>query len=285
MALVSLRGLLWRTARVTVCAVVVAFFAMPLLIVVSAALRDREELFRYSTDLSLWTFLPRDPTLDTLEQVISNDLLRQQIFNTVFLGLTLATATVVLAVLAGYALARMQFPGRTLLFVVLLGSTLLPLNAVILPLFLVVRDIGLLDSFWALFLPFVVNPLAIYLMRQAILNVPRDLEEAVFVEGGGLLAALRHAILPNVRPAMVTAWMFAFLLAWDAYLWPLVVTQDPDKQLVQVGVQSVASTRQGVQVLYELLFAGCLLALVPAALLLVIIQRVYVRGSAMEGLR
>lgn len=266
-------------------AAVLIVFAVPVLVAVSGAFRDREELFRYSTDLSLWTFIPRRPTLETLNEVVANELLRRQIFNTVFLGVTLATATVAVAVVTGYALARMRFRGRDALFIVLIGSALLPLNVIVLPLFTVVRDLGLLDSFWGLFLPFVVSPLGIYLLRQAILGVPKELDEAIFVEGGGIFAALRFAIVPNIRPAMATAWLLTFLATWDAYLWPLVVTQDPEKQLVQVGVRGVAATGQQGEVRYELLFAGSLLALVPVFVLLAVIQRLYGRSDAEGALR
>jgi len=263
---------------------VAAVFLLPLLLGLASAFRPPGETFRYGAELSLWTFVPRSPTLENFRAAIEREYFLRQLANTLLVGITQATMTVVLATLAAFPLARMRFRGRPFFLFAILATLYLPFEAIVVPLFLVVRDLQLLDSFWGLVLPWVASPIGVFLLRQAMAEVPRELDEAALVDGASLFGVLRVAILPNVWPAMVTVWLFTFVFVWDYYLWPLVVIDDPAKQMVQVGIAGLFSVEQE-RVAYGTAFAASALSVGPVLLAFLFLQRFYIKGVALSGIK
>ena len=261
-----------------------AAFLLPLVMGAIAAFRPAGEIFRYGIELSLHTFLPVQPTLDNIHAALSRPHFVRQIVNTVFVGIVQPTATVFLAFFAAFALSRMAFLGRHIVFLVVVATLFIPFEAVVVPMFIVVRDLGMQGTYWGLILPWIASPLAVFLLRQAMMEIPRELDEAVLVDGGGLWTVMKVAILPNVWPALVTVWLFTFVFVWDSYLWPLVVLNDPADQMVQIGLMGFfAEERDGVP--YGTVFASALLSIGPVLIVFLFLQRFYVRGIAMTGIK
>lgn len=261
-----------------------AIFLLPIAMGVVAAFRPPSEIFRYGVDLSIHTFFPVEPTLDNFRAALARPSFVRQIANTFFVGLVQPTATAVLAFFAAFALARMSFQGRNTILIVIVATLFLPFEAMVVPMFIVVRDLGMQGNYLGLILPWIASPLAVFLLRQAMMEIPRELDEAVLVDGGGLWTVLRVAILPNVWPALVTVWLFTFVFVWDSYLWPLVVLDTPDEQMVQIGlIAFLGELKDGVP--YGTVFASALLAIGPVLVVFGLLQRFYVRGITMTGIK
>jgi ABC-type glycerol-3-phosphate transport system permease component len=262
---------------------VLLVFLLPFTMGLVAAFRPPGEIFRYGIDLSIHTLIPVKPTLDNFRAALQRPHFVRQILNTLAVGLVQPTVTAVLALFAAFALARMEFRGRDLIFIAVLATLFIPFEAIVVPMFLVVRDLGMQGTFAGLVLPWIASPLAVFLLRQAMMEVPCELDEAILIDGGGLLTLLMVAILPNVWPALVTVWLFTFIFVWDSYLWPLVVLSDPADQMAQIGLMGFFGEKEGIP--YGTVFAASVLAVGPVLVVFLLLQHFYVRGIALTGLR
>lgn len=256
-------------------------FALPMILLVSGSLRMNTEMFRFAGSLSIWSFLPAEPTLDAYSRVLDLPLFGWQLVNTVTLGLFMATATTLTSLLAAYALARLPFRGREPLFYVMLATMFIPADVILPPLFFVIRDIGLIDDFWGLALPFVFAPMGIYLMRQAIQEVPIELDQAASLDGAGPFEILRTAIVPNVRGALIATWLMHFMFVWEWYLWPTIAMRRDDGQLAQVAIAGLIDPLRSTD--YALVFAAAILTVVPAFIVFAFGQRFLTASNATTG--
>jgi multiple sugar transport system permease protein len=208
-------------------------------------------------------------------------------FGRFFLNSALVTgATVlgnlVLCSLAGYAFARFRFFGRDVLFVLLLATLMIPFQVVMIPIFMIMRELGLVDSLGALILPNLVTPFGIFLMRQFFRTLPIELEEAARIDGCSRLGTLIRIVLPLSGPALATLAVISFLWNWNDFLWPLVVIQSEHNMTLQLGL----STFQGAHsTAWTLLMAGNVLAVLPMLLAFVLAQRQFVNSIASAGIK
>ncbi len=262
--------------------VVVLVFLGPLLLALVSAFRRNAEIFKYSGTLSIHTFLPIPGTLANFSTAAAEPQFLRQVVNTLVLGLVQSSLTVVLAVLAAFPLARMTFRGKGVVFYALIATMFIPFEALAVPLFLIVKDFGQLNSFWGLLLPWVAGPVATFIMRQAMADVPTSLDEAVMLDGGGVVRILRHVIIPNVWPAMVTVWLITFIYVWDSFLWPLIIMSDSSKQLAQVGIVNLINPNE---IDYGTLFAMSIIAAAPVVVIFLLLQRFYQQGVTTSGLK
>jgi ABC-type glycerol-3-phosphate transport system permease component len=263
-------------------ALVVIVFLGPILLALVSAFRPNGEIFKYSGTLNLHTFLPIPGTLGNFATAAHEPQFIRQVLNTVLLAVVQSTLTVVLALLAAFPLARMKFRGRGVIFYLLIATMFIPFEALAVPLFLIVKDLGQLNSFWGLLLPWVAGPVATFVLRQAMADIPRSLDEAVMIDGGGVPRILRHAIIPNVWPAMVTVWLITFIYVWDSFLWPLIIMSDPHRQLAQVGIVNLINPNE---IDYGTLFAMSLIAAGPVVVIFLLLQRFYQQGVTASGLK
>jgi ABC-type glycerol-3-phosphate transport system permease component len=272
-----------RWARIAAQVILLLAFALPFLMGVATAFRPPGEIFRYGIHFSLHTLIPEHPTLDNFAVALTRQHFLRQILNTLVVGIVQPTLSVALAFFAAFALARMEFKAKHVIFLAVIATLFIPYEAIVVPMFLVVRDLGMQGGYIGLVLPWIASPLAVYLLRQAMMEVPKELDEAILVDGGNLWTLLRVSILPNVWPAMVTVWLFIFVFVWDSYLWPLVVLDDPENQMAQIGLMGFFGVKEGVP--YGPVFAATLLAIGPVLLVFLFLQRFYVRGIALTGMK
>ncbi|HEV7650927.1 MAG TPA: carbohydrate ABC transporter permease [Actinophytocola sp.] len=196
--------------------------------------------------------------------------------------------TVVFGVLAGYALARLHFRGRTLLFNVMLLVQVIPFQLLTIPLYvLIVRTYGLADSYLGMILPFAINSAAVFIFRQYFLQLPRELFEAAQVDGASELKILFRVALPLVRPALLTAVLLTFIGPWNEFLWPFLITKDADMQPLAVALANYMSNvaARAANPFGALLAGACVLA-APVIVLFVVFQRHFVAtnvGSSVKG--
>jgi|SRR5882757_1479266 len=267
--------------RVLKLAIVLVFLG-PMFLAIVSAFRSNGQIFKYSGTLSIHTFVPFPGTLSNFSAAASEPQFLRQVVNTLVLGLVQSSLTVVLAVLAAFPLARMKFRGKGVVLYALIATMFIPFEALAVPLFLIVKNLGQLNSFWGLLLPWVAGPMATFIMRQAMADIPSSLDEAVMIDGGGVVRILRHVIIPNVWPAMVTVWVITFIYVWDSFLWPLIIMSDPSKQLAQVGIVNLINPNE---IDYGTLFAMSIIAAGPVVVIFLLLQRFYQQGVTASGLK
>jgi multiple sugar transport system permease protein len=204
--------------------------------------------------------------------------------NTIFIATMTTVGELATSVLAGYAFARMRFRGRGVLFALLLVTLFIPTEATIIPNFVLMsrRYLGWYDTYTAQIVPFLVSIFSIFQLRQFFLAVPQELHDAARIDGAGHLRFLWSVGLPLVRPALVTVSLLTFLNAWNAFLWPLIITSRPEIRPIQVML--VQFTSEGGS-RYHLLMAGAAFVILPTLVVYLIAQRYFIEGVARTGIR
>ena len=214
------------------------------------------------------------------------DLLRSLVNSGIFTG-GVILATVVFGVLAGYALARLHFRGQGSLFAVMLLVQVVPFQLLIIPLYvMIVRNYGLADSYLGMILPFAINSTAVFIFRQFFLALPEDLFAAARIDGAGEIRILWSIALPLVRPALVTAILLTFIGPWNEFLWPFLITKQPDLQPLAVSLANYISNIAGRAANpYGAILAGAVVLAAPAVALFVAFQKHFTSSDIGSGVK
>ena len=223
---------------------------------------------------SLWPSSPQWKNYFSSGGAVADTPLLRYLFNSMVVASVITLGQLITSALAAYAFAFLRFPGRNILFLVFLATMMVPLEVAIIPNFQTIQWLGWTDTYQGLIAPFLATGFGTFLLRQYFLTIPRELKDAAEMDGYGHLRFLVSVVLPLARGALATLAVFAFLQAWNQYLWPLLVTNDPDLRTVQIGV--AAETRDLANI--NVAFAGAILAFLPMLLLVVAFQRYLVRG-------
>ena len=223
---------------------------------------------------SLWPSSPQWKNYFSSGGAVADTPLLRYLFNSVVVASVITLGQLSTSALAAYAFTFLRFPGRNILFLVFLATMMVPLEVAIIPNFQTIQWLGWTDTYQGLIAPFLATGFGTFLLRQYFLTIPRELKDAAEMDGYGHLRFLVSVVLPLARGALATLAVFAFLQAWNQYLWPLLVTNDPDLRTVQIGV--AAETRDLANI--NVAFAGAILAFLPMLLLVVAFQRYLVRG-------
>jgi ABC-type glycerol-3-phosphate transport system permease component len=228
--------------------------------------------------------VPPRPTLQAFRELAHIPLLPRQFLNS-FLVVGLSTLNaVVVNTMAAYALARMHFRGQNLVLLLFIGTILIPAQISVVPLYLVVRRLGMDDTYWGMILPFNSSGFMIFLLRQFFLRIPRDLEDAAMLDGANRLQVLWHIILPLSRPAIVVVALTNMIWYWDDYLWPLVVTRTDAIRPAAVAIPKLLGavyTQQDP----SLLAAGLLALTLPVVIVTLFGMNAFVRGLSAGGIK
>jgi len=202
--------------------------------------------------------------------------------NSLVVTLASVAGNLVFCSLAGYAFARLRFFGRDVIFIVLIATLMVPFQVTMIPTFLIVQHLGLVNSLGALIAPNLVTPFGIFLLRQFFRTLPIDLEEAARIDGCSRLGVLFRVVLPLSMPALATLGIVTFLWTWNDFLWPLIAISSTDQSTVQLGL---ASFQGAHQTRWTLLMAGNVVALAPMLLVFVFAQRWFVQSIAATGVK
>jgi multiple sugar transport system permease protein len=229
------------------------------------------------------TWWPASPTMDNYTELFARLNFGQYFFNSTIVAVVVTAGNLLFCSMVGYALGMLEFRGRKLLFALILGTLMIPGVVTFVPLFVLVANAGLVNTLPGLFLPFLVAPFGVFLMRQYILGLPRDLLDAARVDGAGELRIFGQVILPMLGPALATLGILTFLGSWNNFLWPLVVAQSEDKYTLPVAL-ALYSTGQN-QTQYGLLLAGATVVVLPVLLVFLVFQRRFIQGIATTGLK
>lgn len=202
--------------------------------------------------------------------------------NSLIVSVSVTAFHLVFDTLAGYAFAKKQFPGRTLLFWLILSTLMIPSQVTLVPLYIMTRNLGLINSLWAVILPGTANVFGIFLMRQYIQTLPRELEEAARMDGCSELGVFWRVIVPLCQPALAALAIFTFVRHWNDFLWPLVVLQKSPNFTLVVGV---ASLQGEFSTDYGIIFAGAALAALPMIAFFLVFQRYFIEGVRMGAVK
>ena len=204
------------------------------------------------------------------------------LINSTIVSATCVVSNLVLCSLAGYAFARLRFPGSRIAFIAILATLMVPFQVVMIPTLIIVKHLGLVDTLPALIVPNLVTPFGIYLLRQFFVTLPVELEEAALIDGAGRLRILRSILLPLMGPPLSTVAVLTFLAVWNDFLWPLVVTASPNTMTIQLGLATFQSQHFTN---WPVLMAATLMSQLPVMLLFLFGQRFFVSSIANTGIK
>lgn len=227
----------------------------------------------------LW---PEEPQLDAYSRLVEALPFARMLWNSVWIGVVATAVQVATSSLAAYAFARLRFPGRNVVFVLYLATLMIPLQVLVVPLFTQMRYLGIVDSYAALLAPSLASAFGVFLLRQAVAQVPQELDEAATIDGAGHLRIFLTVIVPLIRPALATFAVFAFMSNWNSFLWPLVAVRSPELMTLPVGL----STLQGqFTTEWNVVMAGSVVSVVPIVIFYLFAQRWVINSVARSGLR
>lgn len=249
----------------------------PLLWMVAASLMRPGEASSFPPPL-----LPSEPTLEHYRALIVQGGIARQFANSLGLAIAATLLSTSFNTLAGYAFAKLHFTGRDKLFSLLIGALVIPGQVAMLPLFLMLKSMGLVNSYAGVLVPSLAGIFGIFLVRQYARGIPDELIEAARMDGAGEFRIFFSVVLPLLTPVLATLAVFAFLGSWNDFMWPLIVLTDGELHTLPVALASLS--REHVQD-SELMMAGAVVTVLPVLALLLVLQRYYLQGLTMGGVK
>lgn len=263
-------------AKYALIALVTCTTLLPYVWMLSSSLKPNSEIF------SGVQLIPSNPSFDNYVNAVANHPLGRAIFNSLLVATLETIALVITSVFIAYPFARLRFPGRDIIFLLILGTMMIPSQVTMIPAFILMKWLGWVDTYQGLIVPRVMAPLGIFLMRQFLQTLPKELEEAARIDGCGYLKTLTHVLLPLTGPAVATLAIFSFTASWNEFFWPLILVQSTEMWTVQL---LMAALKQAEVVDWGLMMALATITVLPTALLYIVMQRFFVKGIAMSGLK
>src|SRR5262245_41043095 len=281
-------GFLLRTALYVALCVI---FLVPFVWMIFGSVRAEREIFQYLTPLSIKTFVPIEWTLDSYLTILGLNEIGQAtgyafgraLLNSFIVSFGVVISSLIFNTMGAYFFARLPFPKKSWLVLYMLATFLIPFEATMVPLYIVVRKLHLENSYWALIVPWYASPFVIFSLMQFMREtIPYDLDEAAVMDGAGYGTILWRIIVPNSIPGLVTNALLEFQFIWNLFYWPLIAVGDRKIQVLQVVIsQTLGQTQQ----FWGRTFAGSCLATVPVVLIFLVLQRYYVQGVAATGVK
>ena len=269
-------------SRVALYLLVVLVFATPYLWIVGSTFKSRQDLFDDLYPVSVKTFVPSNPTLENLSALFTETNFAQAFINSVAVAAMSVTFAVTINSMIAFVLAWLSFPGRRLLFLVILATLTIAFEAKLIPLFLTMQQLHIDNTLPSIFLPWITDAFIIFLLRQHFAELPQDLYDAAIIDGCSFFRMYWQVMLPNIVPALVSAAFIKFIFSWDSFIWPAIVITDESKTVITVALAKLFSDEL---IKWELVFAGSFVATVPIVVIFVFLQRYYVQGFVRSGLK
>lgn len=247
----------------------------PLLYMLSVAFKPPTEVFKPN-------LLPNAPTFGNFLYVLTEVPFWRYLLNTFIVSIVVTVVALFFHTMAGYALARLRFPGRDAIFLAMFSTFLVSLPVIIVPLFIVVRSMGMLNSYAGLIVPAIFNAFGVFLLRQYYLSLPREIEEAAVIDGAGYWRIYRSVILPMSRPIIAALAILFFLANWNAFLWPLTVASNQDLWVVQVAISNFKSQYAAA---WNYTMAASTIVALPMLIMFLVFQRQIMDSIKTSGLK
>ena len=258
---------------------VATFVALfPIYWMVLTALKPADEIFIYPP-----TFLPSRFAWENFVEAWNTAPFGRYFINTIIVtGLTVASH-IMLSCLTAYAFVSIRFPGRDMLFLLFLGTMMIPSVVTLVPTFVLIKKLNWIDTYRGLIIPHAVSVFGIFLLRQFFLTIPKDYEDAARIDGCGRFGILWQMYIPLAKPAIAALTIFSFYHVWNEFFWPLVITSTNEMRTLSVGLRFFIDTEGGSD--WELVMAGATFVVAPVLFAFFLLQRQFVRGITMTGLK
>jgi multiple sugar transport system permease protein len=265
--------ILWYAA----CIFLAIIFAGPFIWMLSNSFKPANEIFADPPIL-----ISQHASMDNFRDVFKQAPFERYMLNSFIVATSVTVIALLLHAMAGYALARLDFPGRNLFFIGMISTLMIPFYTILIPLSLLVKELGWFNSYLALIVPAIPHAFGIFWLRQFFLGLPSELEDAARIDGASRIGVFFRIALPLARPVLAALSVFFFLANWDSFLWPLIAANKPEMRVVQVGIQSFSS-EHGIA--WNLIMAASVVAVLPTLILFFTLQRFIVQSAKLSGLK
>jgi len=255
----------------------ILFATIPLIWMILTSIKPAQEVMLYPP-----TIISKQATLGSYVQVWHTVPFGRFILNSLAQTLPVTLATLFFGAMMGYIFSKHKFPGRDLIFMIVLSSLMVPIIIRIIPLYLMVSSWGWIDTYWALIIPELTTGFAVFLLRQFIQTIPDELIEAAKIDGASEFRIFFTIIIPLIVPALAAMTIFRFMYMWNYFLWPLVVIQNMDMRTLPLGL---ALFQGRYTVSYQLLMAASVISILPVFAVFLFFQRHFIRGIALTGIK
>ncbi|RTD99632.1 carbohydrate ABC transporter permease [Paenibacillus whitsoniae] len=274
---------MWSMLRLVIMAILALISVAPIVWMVAGAFRPYQELFKYTT-LDWHLIVPVEWTWKNFHNVIFNarNPFLRYIWNTLFVASVVTALVLIINSMAAFAFAKIRFRFKTAVFALFMSAMIIPGEVTLVPNYLLMHDLGWLNSYKALIVPSMLSVFGIFMLRQFFAEVPNEMMEAARMDGASLPRTYVAIVLPAAVPALITLGLMTFLGNWDSYLWPLIVINEQKMQMIQVGI-STFSSNEGTD--WSKVLAANTLSTVPILLLFLFLQRYYIQGITMSGIK
>jgi len=270
----------FRVPIYTLHMLLILFVFLPLIFSFASSFRPMEDIYRYISPLTWKTFIPEHFTLEAYREIFLNGGYGRALLNSLFVAAVTVLLGVLFNAMAGFCFAKLRFPGKRFLFFLVLISYMVPFELISINLYAMMIDIGWMNSYLALIVPCIPNGMIIFLFRQTFASFPDYLIEAARIDGMGYLRIFFSIVLPNAKAACISAGLVQFILQWESFLWPILVTRTKDMYTIQIALSNFSTqyTKNWNQI-----FAGSVIAfLLPVAIILPL-QKFYAAGLTTSG--
>jgi multiple sugar transport system permease protein len=290
------RSLDWREGlgKLLIYAILIVggvIFVAPFVWMLSGSLQNIGDIFRWPPQ-----WIPNNPTLDNYARFFETQRIGRFFLNSAYVAIVVTFLQLLLASLAAYAFAKRQFPGRDALFLLTLGTMMIPGQVTLIPTYIILKHVpffggndwlgqgghGWLDSYWGLIIPQGASAFAIFLLRQYMRTIPNDLLDAARIDGASELRIWGQIVMPLCRPALAALGIFTFTYQWDNFYWPLIIVSSEELRTLPLGLALFVVRNRTA---WDLLMAGSVVATLPVLIVFLMFQRHFVRGIAMSGLK
>jgi multiple sugar transport system permease protein len=251
--------------------------AFPLVWMISSSLKLPDKIFTIPIQI-----IPDPVRFQNYLEAAELAPLGRYFFNSVFVGLAITVSTLFFSTLAGFGFAKYKFKGRGVLFIMVLSTLMIPFQVIMIPLFVIVRNFGWLNSYQGLIIPACISAFGVFLMRQYILTIPDEMMDAARIDGASEPGIFWHIILPLSKAPLTALGIFTFLDSWNNLLWPLIVVTKVELRPLALGLTEY-QTVHGTQ--YHYLMAAATMATIPILILFIVLQRQFIRGVLLSGMK
>jgi len=257
--------------------IVAVFMVAPFLYMLSTSLKAPTEV---NAIPPVW--IPEDPQWHNYIDVWKQVPMARYLLNTIFTTLAITFGTLLTSALGAYAFARLDWVGKDKIFVVYLGTMMIPFSIIMIPLYQMIVRFGWVDSYESLIIPWLFSPYGTFLLRQFFLTIPKDLEDAAIMDGASNLRILLQVIMPLTKPALITLGTFTFLGVWNSFLWPLISTNSKEKFVLTIGLNMLAGA---YYTNVPMVMAAVTITVIPTIILFLFAQRWFIQGIATTGIK
>ncbi len=252
---------------------------IPFIWMISTSFKELAQVFVYPPE-----WIPEPFIWENYPKAFTAVPFARWFLNSLFIGLFVTLGQLVTCSLAGFTFARMRFPGRNVLFLLYLGTMMIPHHVTIIPVFVMMNALGLVDTFWPLIIPALVSAWGTFLFRQYFLTMPQELEDAAKIDGCSFFRIYSQIFMPLSKPILATLGVFTFMGSWNDFLGPLIFLQSKDNKTLPIGLLQFRADFQGMSN-WPVMMAGVVISVLPVLIAFVIGQKYFVRGIALTGIK